>query len=414
MGTQRVRRLTGAAKWFRLRRLTVKAGLFALPARFTAFLIQMLCHEKLTVVDGRTYINAHYPALESPAMRTVFRSLRRVAAGEHRMLALCISPTWRCPMKCFYCSTSSFARDGELGTARLIELVREAQDLGVFAVHVSGGEPLLRDDLPEIVAAVDDRSVTILYTSGLNFPPMSRQLRRAGLDHVVVSLDSFDETVNHERRGSKDAHRVALEAAQAAVNEGFYTVMDVVMGESMLDRAAFEDYVETAGRLGVHEVRLTSPRLCVALGGNKFDGFTDAQKDQLRRFQFRTNRCAHLPTVTSLDYIESAAGQGCFGGSALCHITPSGEVTPCEMYPVSFGNIASRPLAEVYENMRQHIPYPPARCPTREVFRLLGDTPTEDLPVRDPEKVDWLFRHLAGRGSPLPAFWQKLGVCKAD
>lgn len=93
---------------------------------------------------------------------------------------------------------------------------------------------------------------------------------------------------------------------------------------------------------------------------------------------------------------------------ALGHVTPSGEVTPCEMYPVSFGNVASRPLAEVYENMRRYIPYPLARCPLGEVFRLLGDTPAEDLPLRDPEKVDRLFRQMDGRDNPLPAFWRNL------
>ena len=405
-----MRHLTGPAKWLRLARAALTRPTLEVPLGFALFLLKTMRHQKLTMIDGRTYADSLYPPLESPAYACALENLGRLSRGERRLMTLCISVTLRCPMQCSYCCAKNAAPGAELSTSRLTGLVREAVELGAYCIHFSGGEPLLRDDLPDIVAAVDDRAVSMLLTSGLNFPRMSRRLQQAGLDIVSVSLDTFDEHAYNRRRGHPNAFGIAVDAVEAALARGFYTVLGLTPDETILEPDAFDRYVRAAGRLGVHEIRICTPRPCVTLGRERSPVLTRAQVDTFRRFQIRYNGMADLPAVTSIDYQEYPRNQGYRGGTVYAHVNANGELAPCTLSPISFGNVASRPLAEVYENMRRHIPYPFARCPIRKTYQLIRDVPSDQLPVRDPATVAQICEALNTPPRPLPAFWHKLGL----
>jgi MoaA/NifB/PqqE/SkfB family radical SAM enzyme len=403
-----VRHLTGLAKWLKVGQGILASNTQQFPLGFTAFALKMMANEKMTVIDGRVYVKAGYPVLGTRAYKSVLDGLSRISRGEHRLLSVSLSVTSRCTMGCFYCFAKAWPKGPELSTSRLIQLIKEAQDLGAYSIHFSGGEPMLRADLPELIASVDSRSNSLLLTSGFNFPRMSRQLRDAGLDSVLISLDTFDESKYNARRGHKNAYGIAVEAAREAINCGFYTGLGMTPDESMLEPTAFKKYVETAGRLGVHEVRVYAPRPSVALGRDGFQCFSRAQIDRLRRFQFQFNRVAGLPTVTSMDYEEYPQCHGCRAGTLYGHVSAVGEVTPCPISPMSFGNISQRPLSKVYENMRRYIPQPPPRCLLPDIYRLIRDEPDDGLPVPEPAKVDRVFRQLDIKNMPAPAFHRKL------
>ena len=373
-------------------------------------MLKSVRHAKVTVLDGRSFIKASHPVLESPACRTAVEGLERIVRGEHRLLTICLSPTMNCPMNCAYCYAKNHPPAPELSTQRWVELIGEAQDLGVFSVHYSGGEPMLRDDLPELIAATDARSNSMVMTSGLHFPRMSRRLHDAGLEIVVVSLDTFDEDAYNRRRGHPNAFGIAREAVRVALADGFYTALGMLPDVSMLEVDAFDDFVRRAGRLGVHEIRVSVPRPSLPLGRHRAELFTSRQCRRLYQHQHRYNGMAALPTVTSMDFAEGPENQGCCGGTCYAHVTASGEVTPCTMSPISFGNVTHRPLAEIYENMRRHHPYPLSHCPLPEVWRLIRDVPDDELPVRDEKTVARIMRKIYGQNRRLPRLWKALGV----
>jgi len=366
--------------------------------------------EKLTVLDGRTYVKANNPILGTPAWRTLANGLTRVHRGEMPLFTIALAVTSRCAMNCIYCSEKVFPRGDELSAKRLIELIGEAQDLGIFAVNFTGGEPLLREDLPELVAAVDDRSLTLTTTSGFHVPKRCGALREAGLDYLGVSLDTFDRAELARRRGHPDALQLAIDAARAALHEGLYTSLLAVPDETMLRLPVFDAYVKAARRLGVHECRFQGPRPCVATGREHSRVFTDAQLRRLYRLQVHYNGMRDMPTVTSIDYSESAENQGCYGGTFYCYVSSTGEVAPCAHFPVTFGNVAERPLGEIIAHMRRVIPRPPLGCPLLDFYRLIRDVPEHELPLRDPARIEDVFGALLGDHPPLPRFWQELGM----
>jgi pyrroloquinoline quinone biosynthesis protein E len=94
---------------------------------------------------------------------------RTASAWQRAPVAMLTELTHRCPLQCPYCSnpTSLARRSDELSTAEWADIFRQAADLGVLQVHLSGGEPTARTDLPELIAAARECGLyTNLITAG--------------------------------------------------------------------------------------------------------------------------------------------------------------------------------------------------------------------------------------------------------
>ena len=125
-----------------------------------------------------------------------------------RPYALLAELTYRCPLHCPYCSNPARARSGEeLTTNEWRRVFRETTELGVLQVGFSGGEPLVRRDLAELVhAARETRLYTNLITSGIGLnESRADELRAAGLDSVQLSFQAADVDLADEIAGAPRA-----------------------------------------------------------------------------------------------------------------------------------------------------------------------------------------------------------------
>jgi cyclic pyranopterin phosphate synthase len=138
-------------------------------------------------------------------------------------LVLRISVTDRCPLRCVYCRPYKEERARTRDRLRADDIVRfvrvaQAAD-GVAKVRLTGGEPLGRSDIVDLVAAVAPLSVPdlALTTNGQRLAPLAQSLRQAGLHRVNVSLDSLDpETFTRAAQGGVLRHSLAgIDAALA-------------------------------------------------------------------------------------------------------------------------------------------------------------------------------------------------------
>src|SRR5436853_3439254 len=116
----------------------------------------------------------------------------------HSPLGLLAELTHRCPLGCPYCSNplALDRRAEELDAATWASVFREAASLGVLQVHLSGGEPAARRDLPDIVGVAREAGLySNLITSAVGLTPQTvAVLADAGLDHVQISIQDSDET----------------------------------------------------------------------------------------------------------------------------------------------------------------------------------------------------------------------------
>jgi PqqA peptide cyclase len=130
-------------------------------------------------------------------------------------LALIAEITHRCPLHCVYCSNplELTSRKEELATADWLRVFGEAAALGVLHLHLTGGEPLARPDLAELIeGARKSRLYTNLITSGIG---LSRdrlaQLVESGLDHIQLSFqDSSESDANWIAGARAHAHKLEL------------------------------------------------------------------------------------------------------------------------------------------------------------------------------------------------------------
>ena len=130
-------------------------------------------------------------------------------------LALIAELTYRCPLHCVYCSNpvEMGPRAGELSTENWSRVFREAAEAGVLQADFTGGEPLARTDLLDLVRAARGAGLYVnLITSGLPLEEARLdELIQAGVDHIQLSFQGAQEESANEISGAKShAHKLLV------------------------------------------------------------------------------------------------------------------------------------------------------------------------------------------------------------
>jgi len=142
-----------------------------------------------------------------------------------------VSLTDRCNFDCVYCHNEGLGdtrgpmdpQDDELTADEVVRVLEVAADIGVEAVKFTGGEPMLRDDLGEIIRRTPDAMEVSMTTNGTYLPGRAADLREAGLERVNVSQDALDPEEFAEITKSGAYDRV-MEGVQAAIDAGLAPV----------------------------------------------------------------------------------------------------------------------------------------------------------------------------------------------
>jgi len=266
-----------------------------------------------------------------------------------------LAVTDACPYDCWHCSLKE-RRGGHLRTDQWCDAISALHRLGVSIVGFTGGEPLAREDLADLVGAASrGGAATIVFTSGaLMNASRARELRDAGLWALCVSLDHPDPAQHDTLRGSPGAFVRAIEAVRLSRRHGFYTMLSSVATRPFVETRRFEGVLEIARREEVHEYRIVEPMPCGRLGEpDQATLLEPAHVAELRRFHVDTNRTGRLPKVCAFNQVESPEVFGCGAGTQHLFIDAAGEVCPCDFTPLSFGNVTQEPLPDLWLRMNQ-------------------------------------------------------------
>jgi pyrroloquinoline quinone biosynthesis protein E len=140
--------------------------------------------------------------------------------------------TYRCPLHCAFCSNpvDYTQYSDELGTDEWIRVFREARAMGAVQLGFSGGEPLVRDDLTELVAAAHELGFyTNLITSGVGLTPQRAEaLKKAGLDHIQLSFQDSSRELNDFLSSTK-TFDLKQRVARTIKDLGYPMVLNCVM-----------------------------------------------------------------------------------------------------------------------------------------------------------------------------------------
>ncbi|HEY3685169.1 MAG TPA: pyrroloquinoline quinone biosynthesis protein PqqE [Streptosporangiaceae bacterium] len=312
--------------------------------------------------------------------------------------------TYRCPLACAYCSNPVNMADytDELTTAEWLRVLAGAADLGVLQFHLSGGEPLLRRDLAEIVAGAHGLGMyTNLVTSALGLSrTKAEELRAAGLDHVQVSVQADDPALSDRIAGTPSFRRKI--AAMGLVKElGWPLTVNVVLHRRNIDRVA--GVLRLAEDVGADRVELAN---------TQYYGWAWRNRDALlpSRAQLEAAevvvRAARERLRDRMDVLYvipdyySRYPKPCMSGwaSRMLTVTPNGDVLPCpaaQSLPLPRASVRERsldwiwtrsPVMNAYRGT-DWMPDPCRTCDRRDVdfggcrcqaFQLTGDAARTD------------------------------------
>jgi pyrroloquinoline quinone biosynthesis protein E len=268
--------------------------------------------------------------------------------------------THRCPLHCPYCSNPQELIRGtqELTTQEWIRVLEEAAALGVFHVGFSGGEPLLRRDLPALVAAARAAGLyTNLITSGLGWTrDRALELVHAGLDSIQISFQADEPGLGDEVAGAT-AHLAKVAAARLVRELGVPLSLNVVLHRRNLDR--LEQIIALAHDLGARQLELANVQ---------FYGWAFANRDQLlptrtqveAAFQTAAAARERLRRTMEIIYVLpdyfGTLPKPCMQGWGRKYLTvnPRGDVLPCPtagaIPGLQFENVREHSLAAIWNS----------------------------------------------------------------
>ncbi|MGI2259039.1 pyrroloquinoline quinone biosynthesis protein PqqE [Shewanella sp. GXUN23E] len=282
-----------------------------------------------------------------------------VEAAVKPPLWLLLELTYRCPLSCPYCANPLDLGNpaDELSTDDWLRVLEQARAMGAVQLGLSGGEPLLRKDLEQIVARARELGFySNLITSGIGLTEKRLEaLKRAGLDHIQISFQSADADTNDAIAGKKQAFAQKKQLAQAVKAHDFPMVLNFVISRQniaqipailALSQALEADYVELAtaqyyGWALANRDLLLPSREQIRLAEAQVNAVREAQQGQGPKFIFVTP-----------DYYETRP-KACMSGwgNIFMSIAPDGRAMPCHsagLLPLSFPNVQQASLREIW------------------------------------------------------------------
>jgi MoaA/NifB/PqqE/SkfB family radical SAM enzyme len=389
-----------------LSRFLLAARMFApvvgrLPTRHLLYLLRRLRDERPHRFGRQVRVNSFFPPWPSPAFDRFCAALvarRRVPHSAY------VAVTSRCPCQCAHCSYAG-RPPAEPSAAQLRSLVAELKGLGGAILGITGGEPLLRDDLEELVRAAKPELATIVFTTGRGLDrPRAATLRDAGLDYLTLGLESADPARHDAVRGLAGSFAEAEGAAAACREAGLYLAISTVATRERLAAGELDRLHALADQWGARELRVLSPGATGGLAGRPEAMLSPAERDVVRRFHVERNRAGRGPAVAAAAHLESDELFGCGAGYHHVFVDAAGEVCPCDLAPWSFGNAYAGSLAAIWARMGETFPRPRCGCLQAGLASRLA--PGMPLPVPPAETQAGIAP--TGPGAPVPGGYRRL------
>ncbi len=321
-------------------------------------------------------------------VRTVEPFSQELSAPLRMDLAL----TFRCQNDCVHCYAGCPRETGELKTAEWKTVIDRLHETGVFIITFTGGEPTLREDLPQLLLYAQNKGiVTGLISNGRRLADKSyvETLEKAGLDFVQITLESRDPKIHDRITGKDGSWKETVEGIRNAVCSQIYTTTNTTLNQQ--NAAGFLETLDFVKELGVKTFGCNS----LIYSGkaknieDKFALSTETLNDLLPEIRDKANRLRmkflwYTPTqYCNLDPVKLGLGvKSCTAANFNMCIGPDGTVYLCQSYFEGLGNILENDWSEIWNHplalkirKRQYVEAKCRDCP--QLYVCGGGCPLE-------------------------------------
>jgi len=289
-------------------------------------------------------------------VRTVEPFTHSLSAPFRMDLAL----TFRCQNNCIHCYAGGPHETDELSTDQWKRVIDKLHSIGVFILTFTGGEPTLREDLPELLLYAENRgAVTGLITNGRRLKDKSyaEQLEKAGLDFVQVTLESHKPQIHDQMTATKGSWKETLAGIKNALQTRVYVTTNTTL--SKYNASEFLQTMDFIKELGVGAFGCNSLIYSGKAGeiSKEFALPLETLNELLPKIRDKANQLGlrflwYTPTqYCRLDPVKLGLGvKSCTAANVNMCVGPNGDVYPCQSYFESLGNLLKDDWPKIWNN----------------------------------------------------------------
>ena len=269
--------------------------------------------------------------------------------------------TRECNLKCSHCYINATDKKlaNELNTVESKQLIDQICEVSRPLLVLSGGEPLLRPDLFELIRYGSSKGLKMgLGSNGsLIDERVARKLKEAGIATVSISLDSHIPAQHDEFRGVAGSWDKAIQAIKALRNNNVLVQVNTTLTQQNYNQ--IDDIMSLSENIGVENFHLF---FLVPTGrGTKMTDISPQKYEDMitNTFAKVAKHKLNVRPSCAPQFMRIAQGmgldmrqwiRGCIAGLYYCRIYPNGDVTPCPYLPIKIGNIREKSFKEIWTN----------------------------------------------------------------
>ena len=311
--------------------------------------------------------------------------------------------TYHCNNNCSHCYNARARNHPELTTIEWKAILNQLWKLGIPHIIFTGGEPTLREDLPELIAHAESLGqITGINTNGRNLkdPAYVQKLVDAGLDHVQITIESNEAAIHDQMQGVNGAWKDTVQGIKNVVASSLYLMTNTTM--LSINKGTIPATIDFLAEIGVPTLGLNS-LIHAGKGKDNQTGLDHDEIDQLlemaKEKTFHTGQRLIWYTPTQYCHfnpiLHGVGAKGCSAAKYNMCIEPNGDVIPCQSYYSALGNIQTANWDEIWyhplcEAIRNHTLIPDACHHCNVLDECGGGCPLAYIDQAYPEPVPFI------------------------
>ena len=290
---------------------------------------------------SRIYISGHIQFLKFFIKRYVFRNKIPMTV----MIAL----TYKCQCNCVHCAVSRLEDNmsAELSTEEIKKIIYESQRIGVLKIGFTGGEPLIRYDIPELVNYAYKKGLsTSIDTNGILLTErMVSDLKMAGISNVNVSIDHPVSNYHDRLRKYKGCYDKAISGIKNCVKQKIPCSISTYLTNRSFDKGEIWEIIRLSRELNVSGVRVIFP-----IYSGKFDNKKRPLLSEYNKEKFFNTAINGLFVYSESPFFDFITKRiECSSERKLSvYVTAYGDLKYCYVSPNSLGNIRVNSLSKIF------------------------------------------------------------------